>query len=738
VTQHTLSSPPPVLALRPLTGIVGRGGEMGRLFGHLDAGRSVRLEAPRGAGATALLRALCGEPPRPTTPDGTIALPVGIPVDDAAAVVARAQSATDADLAERRMLVLLDDRDATHADIAALGEVFSSSLLVVTGDPDAGGPDMARVSVRGLSQHHAVGLVEAAMGRALTLDEGRGARAVATAVAGMPGALVQAAAAVRDGGLTFADVLDLLDDPPRPAALSAALQGALDDSLHATLSHVRAVGDVPVPTRIAAVAAGLDRDEAQRRLRRLALLGLVLTDGRDGWTVAAGVPPVSEPVRASVAERLTAWLSESPTDLDIVEAAPVLAVVADRMQADDPAGTKALTTAARATLPLDGIPATTALLERAATWSAPARTEHRQASAPPAAEDAETPGGAAVAGLEEPAAWLDDEVVDTGAPQAGASGADLGDGGTGEAEPSAGGDAPSALVRDAAPAGPSAQPGPAQDDSLSRHPVLAFASDRRRLALVAVVAAAVIAAILLVVPSLRQDDTPAVLRGDVDLGVASVGESTSGTLAFDLTSSDASAPLDLTVSGPDADAFTIDPARCDSLDCRAAVTFTPDRSGTHLAAVTAVDATGAARAEADLTASGTGDAPAAPLQTNLSVTLFPTEPTPIPAGGDATLPVGVTNGGPDDSSGAVLVLSVPDQVTAAAEGCTFAGTDLRCPLAELPAGQNERLAVTLTVADGVESVRVTGQVDPVTDVDEATGDNAAGFTYPVAPPADEG
>jgi hypothetical protein len=42
--------------------------------------------------------------------------------------------------------------------------------------------------------------------------------------------------------------------------------------------------------------------------------------------------------------------------------------------------------------------------------------------------------------------------------------------------------------------------------------------------------------------------------------------------------------------------------------------------------------------------------------------------------------------------------------------------------------------VTLDVPADVESVRVSAQVDPVTDSDEATGDNAAGFTYPVAPP----
>lgn len=744
MTQHTLPSPPPALALRPLTGIVGRGSEMGRLLGHLDAGRSVRLQAARGAGATALLRALCAEPPRPSTPDGTIALPVGLPMTDLVAVATSAARAVDGDaladsvandgsvLADRRMLVLLDDRDATPDDIATLQRTFPSSLLVVTGNPDSAVTNLSPVALRGLSQHHAVGLVEAAMGRPLTLEEGRGARVVASVVGGVPGVLVQAAAAVRDGGLTFADVVDLLDDPPRPTALSVALQQALDDNLHVTLSHLRAFGDVPVSTPLAAVAAGLSVDEAQRRLRRLAVLGLVLSDGRDGWTAAAGVPSVSDPVRAAVARRVSAWLQASPADADVLDVGPVLALVADRVQVDDRDNVGSLTAAALALPVVADLDATRTLLAGAATWSQPPS------------------GGPGVPTIDEPAAMASGALGDSHGGEDAASGGDAASS-TGDSEDAERADANSAPVPvsagtapalDAAPradaaidkdAAPPVVPA-TSDDELQRNPVLAFASDRRRLAVVAVVSAAVIAAILLVVPSLRDDGQPATLRADVDLGVATVGESTSGTLTLDLTATDARAPVDLTVSGPDADAFAVDPTRCDTLDCRTAVTFSPDRSGTHLATVTAVDAEGTERGVASLTASGTGDAPDAPLATNLSVTLFPTEPSPIPAGGQATLPLSVTNGGPDDSSGAVLVVTVPPGVTAAADGCTFAGADLRCPIAELPAGQSDRLGVTLDVPADVESVRVSAQVDPVTDSDEATGDNAAGFTYPVAPP----
>ncbi len=716
MTHSTSSGPSTGPGLRPLTSVVGRGSEMGRLLGHLDARRSVRLEAPRGGGATALLRALCAEPPRPGAPDGTVALPVGLPIADMADAAERLLPESDDPVDQRRLLVLLDDRDATPEDVATLQAMFASSLLVVTGMPDTSGPDLAPVTVRGLSQHHAVGLVEAAMGRALTIEEGRAARAVATAVDGLPGPLVQAAAAVRDGGLGFDDVLDLLDDPPRPTALSVALQRALDDSLHVTLSHLRAFGDVPVTTRLVAAAAGLEPDEAAKRMRRLSMLGLVLTDGRDGWTAASGVPAVSDPVRAAGAARLTTWLAASGTPLDVFDVAGVLAVVADRVDADDRATTVDLTQAALARLPGEGIAATRTLLEAAAAWSLPEPELQPEddIAATPQVVDADLHGNDDQEPATPPRASPQPSEGSPASDAAGAVGRESSRDGPDEAAADEGADGTAA-----------------PDD---QNPVIAFVSDRRRLALVAVVAAAVIAAMLLVVPSLRGDDQPEVVRGDVDLGVASLGESSSGTLSFDLTGTGAQVPVALTIDGPDADAFGIDPVSCDSLDCRAAVTFTPDRSGTHVASVTAVDASGAERAVASLTASGTGDEPTEPLRTNLAVTLFTTEPSPVPAGGEAVLPVGVTNNGPDDSSGAVLVVTLPNRVSASADGCTFADSELRCPLAELPAGQRERVEVTISVPRRIEQVRVTAQVDPVTDVDEATGDNAAGFTYPVARP----
>lgn len=712
-TTATPVAEPVSPALRPLSGLIGRGSEMGRLLGHLDARRSVRLEAARGAGATALLRAVCGEPPRPGTVDGTLALPVGLPVADLAAVAQRMDPDATSTVAQRHMLVLLDDRDLGPDDVDVLLDTFTRSVLVVTGAPDSAGDSLAPVSVSGLSQHHAVGLVEAAMGRRLTIDEGRAAREVATALGGMPGPLVQAAAAVRHGGLTFDEVLDLLDSPPRPTALAVTLQHALDDDLHVTLSHMRALGDVPATTRVAAAATELPTEEAMRRLRRLAVLGLVLTDGRDGWTAASGIPTVSEPVRARVAERLTGWLADTDDALTVFDVASVLSVVADRVAADDRTTVLALSTAARDALPLDGLLATATLLDSAAAWATPEPLAQPDRDDEDAVDVVVHDGDRQAYALGG-AATTSDAATTAPAADAVAASADLGtEVGSPNATP-VGGDTP-------------------DSDEPAATALTDLLTSRRGLALIAVAAAAVIAAVLLVAPSLRAVDTPDAPRRDVDLGVASVGDSASGTLTLDLSASQAAYPVDLVLSGPDADAFTLDPTRCDTADCRASVTFTPDRSGTHVATVTAVDDVRLDLAVVALTGSGTGDpAPASPV-TNLAVTLFPTDPSPIPGGGSAVLPVGVRNNGPDDSQGARLVVTVPPRVTAEADGCSFADATLTCPLDGLAAGSQERLAVTLTVPRRAEQVRVDAAVDPLTDTDEAGSDNAAGFVYAVRP-----
>ena len=700
-------------ALRPLTGLVGRGSELGRLIGHLDARRSVRLEAPRGAGATALLRALCAEPSRPAAPDGTIALPVGLPVDDMADVARALTPDSATPVAQRRMLVLVDDRDMSGEDIAVLAEQLPRSLLVVTGGPNAAADGLAPVAVPGLSQHHAVGLVEAAMGRALSIEEGRAARAVATAVDGMPAPLVQAAAAVRDGGLTFDDVLDVLDDPPRPTALAVSLQHALSDDLHVTLSHLRAMGDTPASTRVVAAACGLDRAETSRRLRRLAVLGMAFTDGRDGWTAASGIPAVSDPVRAGGAVRVADWLGGTDAPLDVFDLATVLSVTADRMTADDRPATLALAQATLERLPLDRLDGTTLLLEGATAWALPDPALIADVPREPGDDEIDRPDDQPDSSAED-----DDGAVPDPAPPAGSH--------------------PAPAAAEPPPAEPEEPQGAAVEaEPNGQNPVLALLGDRRRLAVIAVAAAAVIAAVLLVVPGLRDEPGATVIRGDVDLGVASVGETASGTLSLDLSGTGATMPVALVVDGPDADDFALDPTLCDGLDCRTSVTFTPDRAGIHLATVSAVDANDDQVAVADLTGSGTGDPPDATVSTNLAVTLFPSQPNPIVGGDAAVVPVGVRNNGPDDSTGSRLVVTVPERVTADAPGCSFEAPTLTCPVAELPAGTSERVAVTLTVPRRADSVRVNAVVTPSADTDDAGGDNAAGFTYRVVAPDDQ-
>jgi hypothetical protein len=710
-------------ALRPLTGLVGRGSDIGRLLGHADAGRSVRLLARRGSGTTALLRSLCAEPSRPAAPDGVLALPAGLPLLDLPEAARRLRPDDDRPLAVQRLLVMLDDPDLDPRDVERVAETFPSALLLVTGMPDSDPGDLTPLPLQGLSEHHAVGLMEAAVGHSLTLDEGRAARWVAAALEGLPIPLVQAAAAVRDGDLSFSEVRDLLDDPVRPGALTVALQNALDDDLHITLTTLAALGDVPSPTPV--VAAALDKavPDAVRHLRRLALLGLVTTDGRDGWSTVEGVGPVSPSLRADAADRLVGRLGDLD-QADLFTTASVLSMLGERVRLGDHVIGGALAGAALARLPLDGLDQTRQLLEQTRVWAA-------AVPAPPT----------------EPPPAPDTLAPDTQAPAADAQATPtpVGSDGLPGAVEHRGEQAESTQVAtlDSAPdsATPTGSASPHHPDHSPLAPdllepesssrVAALLSDWRRLATVAVVAAAVVVGGLLVAPALNGGSQPTdPVQTSLDLGRASLGQSSSASLQVDLAGQAPALPVALAVSGPDADAFTVSPTDCQA-DCRATVTFTPDRSGAALASVTGTDTQGRTVAVVDLTASGSGDEPAAPADVDLAVTLFPAEPSPLPAGGSGVIPVRVTNNGPDAAPGAELVVTVPDGVSAEADGCSFRGTTLTCALVNLPVDAEQRLALALEVPAGSGPVKVEATVSPGAGTDPDTSNSAAGFTYPV-------
>ncbi len=702
MSQAVASTPPSMVALRPLGGLVGRSVHMSRLLAHVDAGRSVRLTGDRGAGTTAVLRAVCGEPLRPSVSDGVLALPAGIPLLDLPHVAHRVTDGNQTpgvSVDQRRLLLMLDDRDLEPSDVATVLRQFPHSVLVVVGPAGSTQTDLEVVALEGLSDHHAVGLMEAAVGRPLTLDEGRAARWVAAAVRGLPVPLVQAAAAVRDGGLSFSEIRDLLDDPPRPGALTLALHHALDDHLHVTLSTLRSLGDVPAPTPVLAAAADVTPEEVLRRMRRLALLGLVTTDGRDGWSAAVGIAEVSESLRADTARRLTEWVAGTSA-LDIFATASLLAVVGGRVQSSDHGNAGALAAACLTHLPLEGLDQTTLLLEQTVAWADAARP--RQPAAVMATKDVADP-------VPEPAT------------------SDM------PAEAAAAGTSTRPVPPDPSPP-PTHDPHAAdQLEPDSSSGVAAFVSDWRRLAAVAVAAAAVLAAVLVVVPMLQRSGPPpdlAPVAANLDLGTASVGEPRSATLQLDLTGRDAAPPIRLSVTGPDADAFTLSPRRCDT-DCRSSVTFTADRSGAHLGTVTATDADGTEQAVVSLTGDGTADPPSAAARTNLAVTVFPSRPTPLPRGGSGVVPIGVTNNGPDASTGSELVVTLPAGVTGSAPGCTARGTTLTCALGELAVAEGTQVAVTVRVPDDAAPLRVLAEVAPTTDTDPSGGDDAAGFTFPV-------
>jgi SWI/SNF-related matrix-associated actin-dependent regulator 1 of chromatin subfamily A len=257
----------------------------------------------------------------------------------------------------------------------------------------------------------------------------------------------------------------------------------------------------------------------------------------------------------------------------------------------------------------------------------------------------------------------------------------------------------------------------------------------RQPAWLGLIAATVVVGLLLVVPFVlerRSMEAASPVRTQLAMGTVAVGASGTAPLAFDLVGSAAEARrLAVSVTGADADVFSVRPTSCTGGRCSLTVVFSPDRPGAHLADLV-VGASDAAAARVRLTGTGAGDEPAAAASTDLSVTIFPPA-QPLQAGQPGQVPVGVTNAGPDPSTGSTLALRA-GTARLAAPGCATSDGALRCEVGALGVGERAIVSVTVTPADRAP-VALRAQAQPVADTDPTTGNDGAGFTFPVRPAA---
>jgi hypothetical protein len=338
--------------------LLGRDGELRQIEDWITAGERVQVHGERGTGKSAVLRNAAG---RRASGGADVAFlaAAGLAVED---VIQRLFQACydvtgyrpDVGELEQLMnsfeaLIVIDDFEGSTDDLAVLLRAIPSGGLIFASTESVLPGEGRTLQLQGLDGQSANALIARELGRELDEQELAATKELCRATGGHPGALVQAAAAMRVAGpgavsldagpAELADVLAAslgsaarttlkllfaLDGAPLPAGLGRALigshtiQGSLQQLQNARLVEVSA-GDYRLSGQLApavAAAAGLTADASE-------YAGSLVEWARTATAAQiAAAAPVMERVLAAAVDHGDHWIAR---DLARV-AAPALAL----------------------------------------------------------------------------------------------------------------------------------------------------------------------------------------------------------------------------------------------------------------------------------------------------------------------------------------------------------------------------------------------------------------------------
>jgi hypothetical protein len=319
---------------RPL----GREYELAAIVQALDDGLVVQIHGSDGSGRSTVLRYLAQV--RGDDRDVVFLTARGLAIDDLLQTLFDACFDSDGYRPEPsrmrelmgtvRALLLVDDFDGTAEDLKALLDTAPAGEIVVASReriPWSGG---FAVELGGLTEADGVALLARELDRNLEADEEADAVELWRAAGGNPLALVQVAAAVRQGIGTLAGFRDSRDSQQ----LTRALVLSRTEPQRQVLGILSLIGAVPAPAALLTAIVGPPCEAA---IEQLVAAGLV-TEGQPrlagplGEHVAALAGTSVAPAR--LAETITAWLAAG-TDRRLLgeSAPPILQVLRATMAA---------------------------------------------------------------------------------------------------------------------------------------------------------------------------------------------------------------------------------------------------------------------------------------------------------------------------------------------------------------------------------------------------------------------
>ena len=245
---------PILLRPRLIRGLVDRRMELAAALSALDAGLPVEASGEPGIGKTALLRHLAHHPQAASFADGIVYLPARhqSPGDllqlifEAFYESDEISKPTEAEirrgLQEKRALILLDD---VHLPQEKLEEVLDiaprSAFAVATRERCLWG-EVRSLALKGLPVEDAVLLLEREIERSLDVTERSAAANLCAAIGGHPLRILQAAAVIREQGIS----LDGWARTISPASLITELLVSIDEKERRALLALTALPGVPL------------------------------------------------------------------------------------------------------------------------------------------------------------------------------------------------------------------------------------------------------------------------------------------------------------------------------------------------------------------------------------------------------------------------------------------------------------------------------------------------------------